>query len=301
MSIEKADFAAEAAALKFRQGNFNVWKKTNLFRETVFIQSFLIISLYGIGNAVVQVLFRMNLISYPVKEALYPILYLFTILGSMYNIGGFNSRRAGFTVVFVSIYAVFDYAVNKYFPSIHSFVGIFEFIPGFCLIVWGVVSQPELMGKVGLRISNSVAEFFSASILILSISVYTAHLFMVYGLKLDFKPVEMSAYFLGNFITCVFVTSYCYGVWNLLKTRGANTFQSILALLALFTIIGAPVMVAYALIGAARPSVTIFGIIFNSLLTVAVMHFSFSALRNSLMATFLLTMVMLLLKTAGIF
>jgi hypothetical protein len=301
MSTGKVDISSEIAALKFNTERFDVWGKTNLFREPIFLQSILIISFYGIGNAIVQVLFKRDLISIPIKEALYPFLYLFPIIGSLYIIGGFSIRRANLIVLYMSLYSLYDYAINKYLHGIHSIVGIFEFIPGFCLIVCWIVSQPKLMGKVGLRKSNSLSDFLYASILILTIAAYAIHIFIVYGFKLEFRPVEMTDFFLGNFISCVFVTSYCYGVWNLLKARGANTFQSILALLTLFTIIGAPVMISFAVIGVARPFITVAGIVMNSLLTVSVMHFSFSALKNSLAATFLLSMVMLLLKTAGVY
>lgn len=301
MSNGKSDLASEIAALKFRAGQFDVWAETSLLRELLFKQAVLIISLYGFGNAIVQILFKLNLISIPVKDAFYPFLYLVPILGSLYIIGGFNLRRAILIVIYMSGYSLSVYLTSRYLNMLHSIQGLFEFIPGFFLIVWWIVTQPELMGKVGLRKSDSLSNTIYASILILAITAYAVHIFIVYGFDLEFKPVEMTAFFLGNFISCIFVTSYCFGVWNMLKTRGVNTFQNTLALLALFTLIGAPVMISFALIGVARPFVTIAGIVMNSLLTVSVMHFSFSALKNSLTATFLLSMVMLLLKMAGVY
>ncbi|MFA6447914.1 MAG: hypothetical protein WCX65_00460 [bacterium] len=301
MSVEKIDIASEVAALKFRTGSFDVWKKTNLLREPIFIHAVLIIALYGIGNAVVQILFKTNHISFSLKEASYPLLYLSPILGGLYIAGGLNRHSVCISVVYMFLYALFEYVISQYFHSIQSIVGIFQFIPGCALIVWWIVTKPEIMGKLGMKKSDSLTVSLYAFILILIIASYAAHLLIVYGFKLEFRPVEMAAYFLGNFITCLFVTSYCFGMWNLLKKRGANTFQGILALMALFGLIEAPVMIAFALIGIASPAMAVAGIVLNLMLTLTVMHFSFSALKNSLTATFLLAMVMLLLKAAGVF
>ncbi|HOO56562.1 MAG TPA: hypothetical protein PLN69_07050 [bacterium] len=300
MIIKKADVVSEVAALKFTTNRFDLWKKTNLLREPLFLQSLLIISFYGIGNAILQLLYKTNHISLTVKDSLFPFLYLSPLIGGLIIAGGFNNRRAVLSFIFTFMYAIFIFTVNKYFYGIHSLLEIFQFIPGCWLIIWWIITRPELMNKFGLRKSNFVSDLLFASILVVFITAYAVHLFLVTGFKLEFMPVKMAAYFSGNIISCMFVSNYCYGVWNILKKRGATTFQSILALLAISSIITGPAILAYASLGLMNPAVAFGGFIWTMMLTLIVMHFTFNWLRNSLTATFLIAMVMLLLKMAGV-
>ncbi len=300
MGIVKSDFAAEVAALKFRTGINEVWRKTNLLREPLFKQSILIISIYGIANAVLQALCKANYISVTTKDTLFPLLYLSPLIGGMYITGELNGRRAGLAAVFTVVFGAFIFMVNKFCFNIHTLLEIFQFIPGSWLIIWWVATQPELMGKFGLRKSNILKDLLTTSILVIFITAYTVHFFTVIGFKPEFKPDKMAAYFSGNVITCMFVSNYCYCVWNILKKRGATTLQLILALVALVSIITGPTIFTLSFMGAMKPVMGVGAFLWTVMFTLTAMHFTFNGLKNSLPSTFLIAMVMLLIKMAGV-
>ncbi len=300
MSNGKVDFASEVAALKFRPGRFEVWKKTSLFKEPLLRNSVFIIAIYGLGNAIIQFLYKMNQLSLPMKDSIFPLLYLSPLIGGLYIVGGLNARRACLSMVFAFMYGLFIYAINKYFYNAHSLLEIFQIIPGCWLVVWWVATQPELMNKFGLRKSHFPMDLLFAIIPVVFVAVYVAYLFNVLGFKIEFKPVDAAAYFSGNVISCMFVSNYCFAVRNMLKKRGANTFQCILTLLILLGITTGPAILVYSILGLMKPLMALGGFFWTLMLTMTVMHFAFTKLKNSLAATFLIAMVMLLMKMAGI-
>jgi hypothetical protein len=301
MNNGKVDFATEVAALKFSEGKPDIWeKKKSMLREVHFWRSIFIISFYGVGNAIVQALYRTHHITLPIKEAFFAVFFLCTIIGGVYVTGGLNKRRVSMSIFAMLIYAIHKFVVYKYFHDIFAYLEIFQFIPGCWLFIWWIVSEPELMNRLGLRKTNLVRDFLQTLILLSFIAIYVGHLLAIYGFKLKFHPVDMTAYFIGSFINMMFVNTYCFGVWNLLKKRGMNIFQSILALLVLIIMMQAPVIMVFAFMNLVNPIMALSGFIGNTMLTLIVMHFSFTHLRNSLTSTFLMAMIMLLLRMAGV-
>jgi hypothetical protein len=300
MSIGKVNYASEVAALKFKTGRFDVWKKTNLFREPLFKHSLFIISFYGIVGALLQSLYKTKVISLPTKEFLYPLLYLCPIMGGLYLIGGLNLKRTRLAVFYMLIYAVFKYVVFKYCYNEYSFIDIFQVIPGLWLIVWWMAKEPNIVSSLGIRKKHILSDFLTALFLASIFLAYSSHLFIVNGLKLKFHIMESSIDFITYIIQGLFLNNYYFAVWNLLKNKGANTLQNMMALLLVFSVIQAPAFIAFSLMGVVKPQLAVAGFAANSMLTLIVIHFSFSVLKNSLTATFLMATIMLLLKMAGI-